>query len=394
MLRIAQLIETADAKAGGTTTAFQSILDAISSSPDHLIATAYFLRPPDADPIWTRIRCSPNAFKVAESRGRLLRSGTLGRMIASDLAAGKFDVLHIHGLWSPDLVHAANAARRAGVPVLWQSHGMLLRWAMNYKRLKKRIFLTLGLGRALRQASGFIAMTRDELADSVFPPSCPAARRFLVPLPVSLPADMPDRAPLRAAGRARFAISHDTCVFAFLGRLHPVKRVEMTIAAFARAVEHPALSNARLVVLGTGEPEYETMLRQHAASLGVADRVIFAGWVGGDAKHEGLAAADALVVNSSIESFGYVLFEALGVGTPVVITDNISLATEFQDAGAAIRAGNSVDALAAAMQRMGLLPDPDRAAMAQRGFLWAQQSFSLQSVAARLRGTYSAVTQQ
>lgn len=391
MIRVAQLIESADAHAGGTTTAFLSILDAIATCPDRMTPTAYFLRPPETDPVCERIQRAPGAFKLAEDRGRLVRGGSLGRLIANDLLARQFDVLHIHGLWCPDLRVAADAAWRAGVPVVWQSHGMLLSWAMDYKRLKKRVCLSLGLGRTLRRANGFIAMTRDELNDSRFPDTCPAERRFLVPLPVALPAAMPDRGSLRAAGRGRFGVPDEVLTFAFLGRLHPVKRVEMTIGAFAEATALPELAKARLLILGKGEAEYESMLRRCAAELGVAERVIFAGWVGGESKSEGLAAADALVVNSSIESFGYVLFEAIAVGTPVVITENISLATEFMEAGAAIRATNTVAGLAEAFGRLASLPGASREEMALKGFAWAKQSFSFPTIAKQLAGTYEAV---
>src|SRR5690606_9784774 len=124
---------------------------------------AYFVKPPEGDPAWTTINQRPGQFHLAASGGKRLVPGELGRLIAADLKAGGYDLLHIHGLWSPDLVMAARAARAAGVPYLWQSHGMFIRWAWNYKRLKKRLFLLAGLQKCLDHAAGFILMTRDEL---------------------------------------------------------------------------------------------------------------------------------------------------------------------------------------------------------------------------------------
>lgn len=399
MLRIALVIESPEARWGGTTTAFLSILDAIATRPDQLEASCYFLRPGEQDVVWERIRRDPGRFKLADSRGWACGPGALGRMLAADLRAGMIDVLHLQGLWCPDLVHAANVARRVDVPVLWQPHGMLLRSAMNYKRLKKLVFLQLGLGRALKRASGFIVETRDGLKSSVFPASCPPDRRFLVGYPISLPTTLPDRAKLGSAGRERFGLPSDAFVLAFLGRLHPVKRVDMTIAAFARAVSERAgatagvagsssLDSARLLVLGRGKPEYEDMLKRHAASLGVADRVVFSGWIDDDTKLKGLAASDAFVLNSSIESFGYVLFEAIGVGTPPVVSSNLSLATELRDQHVAVCAENSIDGVAAGMRHMASLTAAERAAMVDRGFAWAKRDFSLSSIGRKLEETY------
>jgi len=391
MIRIAQMIESADARAGGTTTAFVGILRAIATLGDQVQTTAYFTKPLDGEPIWNSIHAHPEGYRYAASRGKFLRTGELGRMVASDLKAGKFDVLHLHGLWGPDLAHAARAAGKARVPTIWQSHGMLIRWALNHKKWKKRACLAVGLQRQLNAADGFIAMTQDEMETSAFPASCPAERRFLVPLPVDLPASVPDRAALGALGRQRYGLPPDAFVFAFLGRLHLIKRVEMTIDAFAAAL--PSIGNARLLLLGKGEDDtYEQGLREQCKRLGVTDSVVFGGWLSSDLKPQGLAAADALVLNSVIESFGYVLFEAMGAGTPVLVTDSILLSKEFTKAGAAMVTRNTTDALAQGM--IDMARSTERDAMASRARTWAIESFSPRAVGVKLLHAYQTVTRR
>jgi glycosyltransferase involved in cell wall biosynthesis len=171
-----------------------------------------------------------------------------------------------------------------------------------------------------------------------------------------------------------------------MARLHPVKRVDMTISAFAVAAK--ARPELRLLLLGKGHTdEYEEQLRAHAAKEGVAEKVVFAGWVQGEEKLEGLCAARALVLNSSLESFGYVLFEAIGMGTPVVITENLSLARDFKAAEAAIVAPNSVEGLAEAM--LYAVGEPDAAASAERGRAWARREFSHAAIGAKLAEVYA-----
>lgn len=389
MIRVAQMIETADARAGGTTTAFIGILRAVATQGDQVQTTAYFTKPLDGEPMWDIIKNDPERYRFADSRGKFLRSGALGHLMAADLKAGKFDVLHLHGLWGPDLTYAAAAARKAGVATIWQSHGMLIRWALNHKKWKKKACLAVGLQRQLNAADGFIAMTQDELETSVYPPSCPPQRRFLVPLPVEIPAQMPDRTALGAKGRERYGLPTDAFVFAFLGRLHLVKRVEMTIDAFAAAL--PKIGNARLLLLGKGETdEYEQGLREQCKRLGVTDSVVFGGWLTNDIKPEGLAAADALVLNSVIESFGYVLFEAMGAGTPVLVTDSILLSKEFSKARAAMVTQNTTEALSQGMIDMARAKD--RPAAAARARQWAMESFSPRAVGEKFLQAYSEVT--
>lgn len=390
MIRVAHVIQTADSHAGGTTTAFFNLLRAADTFPEQLRLSAYFQRPPEGDPAWTKINANPDRFHLAATTGRRLVSGELGHQVAADVRAGKMDLLHIHGLWSPDLVVATRAALEAGVPYVWQSHGMFIRWAWNYKRLKKRLFLLAGLSRCLRGADSFILMTQDELEQSVYPRTITPDRRHLVPLPVELPTEAPDRARLGREGRERFGIPEASPVIAFMGRLHPVKRVELTIEAFAVAAkQRPEL---RLILLGKGESEeYETSLRTLARDRGVGEQVIFAGWVLGDDKARALCAASALVLNSSLESFGYALFEAIGLGTPALITDNLALSRDFKRAGAAYIAPPTPQGLGAEMVRIVSLDESERAACAERGREWAAREFSYRAVGEAMVRVYQGV---
>jgi polysaccharide pyruvyl transferase WcaK-like protein len=62
-------------------------------------------------------------------------------------------------------------------------------------------------------------------------------------------------------------------------------------------------------------------LRALAATLGVADRVHFIGWVDGVRKHQLMARARLVAVPSRFETFGIVAVEALAAGTPLVAFD-------------------------------------------------------------------------
>jgi len=83
---------------------------------------------------------------------------------------------------------------------------MFLRWAMNYKRLKKRLFLSLGLQKCLERAASFILLTQDELENSIYPRTITPDKRFVIPLPAEMPADTRRRTELAARGRERFSL--------------------------------------------------------------------------------------------------------------------------------------------------------------------------------------------
>ena len=100
-----------------------------------------------------------------------------------------------------------------------------------------------------------------------------------------------------------------------LGRLASEKSLDRLITAFARAAGDDSRWSLRIV--GEG-PEREA-LRRHAETLGVADRVSFAGWVRpiwGE-----LAAATVYALSSRYEGFPSALLEAMAVGLPCVAVD-------------------------------------------------------------------------
>jgi len=110
-----------------------------------------------------------------------------------------------------------------------------------------------------------------------------------------------------------------------VGNLKPVKNHPLLLRAFA-ALGRP---EARLMLLGQGRNE--AALRALADSLGIGDRVIFAGFHPDPAPF--YATADLFVLSSDHEGFGNVIVEALSCGLPVVSTDCPSGPAEILENG-------------------------------------------------------------
>ncbi|MGZ4880206.1 MAG: glycosyltransferase [Halobacteriota archaeon] len=100
----------------------------------------------------------------------------------------------------------------------------------------------------------------------------------------------------------------------FVGRLHPVKRLDLLLTAVQQLDE-----KYRLFIVGTGAIENE--LKEMAKSLGVSNRVIFTGAVPYSEVPKFMNMADLLVMTSSIEGQPRVLIEAMSCGTPAVGTN-------------------------------------------------------------------------
>lgn len=99
-----------------------------------------------------------------------------------------------------------------------------------------------------------------------------------------------------------------------VARLEPPKRHDLLLEAIASLVPGRAVE---LTIVGAGREE--VALRQYASTLGLADTVIFTGFVPDPAAHIG--SADVFVLSTSYEGFGNVLVEALACGVPIVASD-------------------------------------------------------------------------
>ncbi|MBV9254199.1 MAG: glycosyltransferase, partial [Actinobacteria bacterium] len=194
----------------------------------------------------------------------------------------------------------------------------------------------------------------------------------------------------RAQARRAIGLPSDAPMLLFVGRIQPLKGLDVAVRALAAAS-----SDAFLVVVGgpsgaDGDAELERV-HKLVADLGLVDRVRFVP----PQRHELLStfyrAADVCLVPSRSESFGLVALEAAACGTPVVASAVGGLRT-LVDHGRTgfLVEGRDPDAFAADVRR--ILDDPMLAGeMAIEAALQARQ-YTWSIAAARLRRLYSDLT--
>lgn len=301
---------------------------------------------------------------------------------ARDAIAGA-DVLHLHGAWTPSNVQFAAIARRDGVPYVVSIHGMLDDWCMAQKRLKKTLHLALAGRRTLERAGAVHCTSAAELEQSR--KRFPLARTAVIPLFLDLEPYREPPGPDEA--RAAFdALRSDGAHVLFLSRLHPKKGLELLIDA--ADLLRTRGRTCTPIVAGSGDPAYERSLHERVRTLGLDDRVRFVGFVGGRVKVSLLQACDLFVLPSSQENFGYVLFEAMAAGTPVIASRLIDTWPELLDSGGAVIVDRDPAAIADAI--VGLLDDPARRdAMGRAGREWVTRNLNPDAVVARFENLYA-----
>jgi glycosyltransferase involved in cell wall biosynthesis len=145
----------------------------------------------------------------------------------------------------------------------------------------------------------------------------PADRIAVVPNGIDTDAMRPDAAAGHALRRA-WGLCDDAFVIGCVARLDPMKdHANLLRAAADFARDH---SDARFVCVGDGPTAYGDKLKALANSLGLADRVVWAGEIG-DVKAAYNSFDIATLSSSFGEGFPNVIGEAMACGTPVAATD-------------------------------------------------------------------------
>jgi D-inositol-3-phosphate glycosyltransferase len=179
--------------------------------------------------------------------------------------------------------------------------------------------------------------------------------------------------------RAELGLDPDEAVLVFVGRIQPLKGLELAFRALEQLV--PALDrDVKLLVVGgaSGPTGAGTQDALHALAdeLGIADSIRFEGPQPHERTPSFYRAADAAVVCSFSESFGLSALEAQACGIPVVGTDVGGLRHIVHDGGSGLLV-DSRDPSEFAARLKTLLSDPDmqrsfadEALRSSEGFSW------------------------
>jgi rhamnosyl/mannosyltransferase len=168
-----------------------------------------------------------------------------------------------------------------------------------------------------------------------------------------------------------------------VGRLRYYKGLNDLIRAL------PQIPNAKYIIVGEG-PMYDEW-QQLARSIGVADRVFFAGEVSDRELPYYYAACDLFVLpaNARAEAFGTVIVEALAAGKPVISTEvgtGTSWVNVHGETGLVVPP-HDPPALAAAINEL-LSDDQRRAQLGRAAQIRAQAEFTVERMIDRVYAEY------
>ncbi len=177
--------------------------------------------------------------------------------------------------------------------------------------------------------------------------------------------------PPRGQFRHKYLHGHTGPLVLFLSRLNAKKGLDLLAQAFAIVIKQ--MPEARLAIVGSGDPPgFESKVLEWLQKCGAANYAVMPGLLIGEEKLQAFADADVFVLPSEAENFGFVVFEAMASHIPVVVSDTLNYANEFDKHQTGLIVPRKPEAFAEAI--LTLLRSPRlRKDMGENGLRLAQE---------------------
>lgn len=267
----------------------------------------------------------------------------LARWLKSNIA--RFDIVHVHALFSFSSTIASHYADHKRVPHVVRPLGVLNRYGLENRRpLLKKLTMPLIENRILKYSAAIHYTSEAEKQEANNISQVASYRSVVIPLPVEQEKGDP------AVFRQRSPQVQNRRVVLFLSRIDAKKGLDLLLDAFAHVRRQ--LQDTVLVVAGEGDSRYTSELQTRAKELEISEHVIWTGHVDGDLKSSAFAAADVFVLPSRSENFGIAAAEAIGCGLPTVVTEQVALSEEIRANAAGIVVKTEAHEIASAIYRL------------------------------------------
>lgn len=139
-----------------------------------------------------------------------------------------------------------------------------------------------------------------------------------------------DTMPVGGSGRSQLSSLKDAghSIVLFLGRITLQKGPDHLL----RAAQLVVRRDPKVLFLVSGSGDMERRMMEYSAELGIANNVLFTGFLRGPEQYEAYRLADLFVMPSVSEPFGIAALEAMRLGTPTIISKQSGVSEAVKNA--------------------------------------------------------------
>lgn len=292
--------------------------------------------------------------------------------------AREFDLAHIHALFSPVSSVSAMMARSRGLPYILRPLGTLDPADLRKKKKLKKFYVSL-LEKANIAGAAALHFTSNQEAE-VSERFGVITKDLVIPLGVKLFTHFDIN------GEENNKIPR----ILFMSRIDPKKGLDLLIPALEKLLDEGLEFE---FILAGGNPQdlnYEAKIKAQIEASSLGKHTTITGFVTGDRKTSLLQSADLFVLPSYYENFGIAVAEAMASGIPVVISDQVYIWQDIQQAEAGWVTSLTVESLTDGL-RFALQNQAERERRGLRAKDYALRHYSWDAIAQQMIEAYQQI---
>lgn len=225
-----------------------------------------------------------------------------------------YDIVLLDSGWTSYGVLSGFECNRAGVPYLIYAHGCHSPMHLRKSLFKKKLWWWAFDRSLYNRAAATVALSKAEIS---YLCSMGVVTR-IEHIANGVEMDALENAETREAIDLQFPQIRGKRIVLFLGRLEPIKGLDLLIPAFVKV--HQKFPKAILVIAGPDDRGYIKVVRHLIQQCNLMKDVLLTGLVTGAKKVGLLRSAEAFVLPSYGEGFSMTALEAMACGKPVILT--------------------------------------------------------------------------
>lgn len=299
----------------------------------------------------------------------------LNKWINSNL--DNYDVIHISRNWSLLSSFIAIKAHQKGIPYVYSPMGFVS--IINGSKLLKKVYKKLFTIPNLMNASAILTVAKEESKDIV-QLGIDSSKVHLIPNGV-IPKDFSYKDDIL------FRDSNELDkrkIILFIGRMDPVKGVDILIDAFSEMKD--IHQDWCLVLIGT-KTSYRKEMIKKSSNLNMDKNIIFLDPIFGDSKSSAYHAADFIVIPSLVDAMTIIAPEAACCKKPVLYTNTCDF-SELSENGGGIEVDPSVSSI---KKGLTLMINSDRLGMGEKGYNYVIENYDWKNLAPQYLKVFKSV---
>lgn len=226
-------------------------------------------------------------------------------------------VIHIHAWWNLVSIFTCSIAKWYNVPVILSPRGMLTNYTAANRNAKIKTIIHNMLGKKLLKYCHIHVTSEKEKNDVL---------EIIEPKSITIIPNLVNFPIFNTINYKELSSQNSNFNLIFLSRIEEKKGLELLFDALAKLqIEW------KLTIAGSGEPGYINSLKNKSEQLNISNQIYWVGQVKNEDKFKLIAENDLLVLASYNENFANVVIESLSVGTAVLLSTEVGLASYVQE---------------------------------------------------------------